>query len=354
MATKKNGLLSIRLMKQNTRKNEYGETKKTKNKKTGEVKTTRKVYRSFINQFLHDFRYETMEDNYLVRPEEFNKKMLFEFEEKYSEYNLSDTDDKENLEKIPQLFIQIKKDYQKKHNRKLHKQTKPSLNFLISFESEFDLSEENRQAQYESVERFIKKNFDFPIYLVQHNDEKSLHYTFSVMNFDKDLKPIAKKIDTFYLQDMIADHLQEEGQDYGHKRGITKDISGAEHKGIVESKVKDAETKIEQLETQIEKLQKENSDLKTDFQKTINQIILGLEQLNEQTTIDSFLKTLARYLKGNKKEKIEKLILKNQKILNKKNKEHNQKVSSSNIDYVNESKQSDTNTTTTQTTTNKG
>ena len=353
MSKAKNGKLSIRLYKQETKKNSYGQAKKHIDKKTGKVKTTRATYKSFINQFLHDLRFEKMENGYLKRPEntEENKNLFFDLELEDEIFTMINSESEENLEQIPKLFNKIKKAYKKKYGRKLHKQTKPSLNFLLSFESEFDLTPENRQKQFDSVQNFINKKFDFPIYLVQHNDEKSLHYSFSVMNFDKELSPIAKKIDTFNLQDEIADHLKEEGQEYGHTRGVSKAISFKEHKSIMESKANDAEEKLSDIKNEMKQLQEEifktklenielkneNEELKELSEELIEDfenILSDLEKLGEEKDAIQFVKMFKRYLKTNSKPKLEKLVAKFQRMIIKKKKLEDKKIGEENADFT--------------------
>ena len=322
--------LNIRFMKQQMTKNVY----------TNFGTDKQRTFRSIKNQFLHDLRFETMESGYLKRPEEKNKNEFFGI--------MENSDNENNFENVKKSWKKIEADFKKHNGKKIHRQTKQGLNFLLSFEKDFDLSEENRVAQFKSVKKYILENFDYPLYLVQHNDEKSLHYSFTVLNYSNTThRPIAKQIDTSLLQDSIADHLKKDGQDYGHTRGVKKEISDKDHKTIMEGKVQD-------LEKENKALKVENDELKKEYQTTINAIINGLEDLNEQTTIEDFLRLLTRYLKGAKKDKIENFLKKYKRKLNAKQKKHNKEIAKSNIDFVNKNKQTDTTTETIKTTTNKG
>lgn len=145
---------------------------------------------------------------------------------------------------------------------------KPTLNFLLSFEEDFDLSEENRELQLQSVQRFIKEKYDFPLYLVQHNDEKSLHYSFSILNYDlKTMRPLAKQLDTSKLQDEIANHLKSDNMDFGHKRGDAKTISLAKHRTIMEGKTLELQNEMETLKEANESLASDKVHLTNEVEK---------------------------------------------------------------------------------------
>ena len=232
-----NKTLSIRMVKMKTN--------------TG-TKQGGKYFKSYKQQMEHDFRTEVIEANYLKRPEETNKY------HKFKGKNLQGIE----LNDIEKLWENVEKYHLKNKKKKLDKQTKPTINFLLSFSKDFDLSEEDRIKQMESVKDFITKNYSLPIYLVQHNDEKALHYSFSIMNYDfKTQRPIAKQINTSQLQDNITNHLKQNNQDYGHNRGIKKNISLKEHKTIMQGKVEEESKKLEILENQIEELILKNKKL---------------------------------------------------------------------------------------------
>jgi len=255
-----------------------------------------------------------------------------------------------------------------KENRDTHKKGFPKFAktfgmFLFTFPEQIkkDLDnpekrEEILKAGRDSALQFAKEfNCDLK-YLVLHLDEKgNPHFQGITTNYNKEnggmLNIQTNKKNGEKMQDILAEHFEP----LGYERGISKDISGRKHLSTEEYKEK------QELKKSVENLKRENSELKqllsetkTDLQKTIDAIIQGLEKLNEQSTTEDFLKLLARYLRGAKKEKVEKLILKYQKILSKKNKEHNKKVAQSNIDFTNKNKDSDTNTKTTKSTTIKG
>ena len=221
----------------------------------------------------HDFRTEVIEKNYLKRPEEKNK--YYKFEGK----NLKGVE----LNDIEKLWENVENYHLINKKKKLDKQTKPTINFLLSFSKDFDLSEEDRIKQMESVKEFITKNYSLPIYLVQHNDEKALHYSFSIMNYDfKTQRPIAKQINTSQLQDNITNHLKQDNQDYGHNRGIKKNISLKEHKTIMQGKVEEENKKLEILKNQNEELILKNEKLENNFKSMRTEYLGIIDIYNEE------------------------------------------------------------------------
>lgn len=249
-------LLSMRIVKQ---------------KMDQQVVSGNKNYKSFQQQYLHDFRFEEMDEDYLKRPNEKNKYFRLDRDlenltnEKNIEKNFNIVNSKwEEIQELSKVF----------HKKKLHKDTKPTINFLLSFSTDFDLDEEHRKQQANCVEKFIKSKYDFPLYLVQHNDEKALHYSFTILNFDKNtMRPISKQIDTSKLQDDISEWLIQNNQDYGHTRGVKKTISNAEHRTIMEGKVQELENKIHSKEVELKELENKN--------KTLTSENLNLEARNQ-------------------------------------------------------------------------
>jgi len=261
-----NKTLSIRMVKMKTN--------------TG-TKQGGKYFKSYKQQMEHDFRTEVIEKNYLKRPEEKNK--YYKFEGK----NLKGVE----LNDIEKLWENVENYHLKNKKKKLDKQTKPTINFLLSFSKDFDLSEEDRIKQMKSVKDFITKNYSLPIYLVQHNDEKALHYSFSIMNYDfKTQRPIAKQINTSQLQDNITNHLKQDNQDYGHNRGIKKNISLKEHKTIMQGKVEEESKKLEIVKNQNEELKLQHQ-IEIDKLVEEKQILLNENYIiqNEQDNLKQIL-----------------------------------------------------------------
>jgi len=216
-------------------------------------RSNNRYFKSYKQQMEHDFRIEKMDSNYLSRPNEKNKFHSFR---------------KEQIQSVINDWEDIKSNHKKVKGKSIQKQTKEVISGLITFSKDFDLSELERQRQFDIVKGWIEKEFDYPIYVVQHNDEKSLHYHFCILNYDKKTnRPLAKQINTSKLQDKVFDYLKEHNVDYGHTRGISKTISLKEHKTIMEGKVKEQEEKVKNLETNINKLTKEKIDLKNQIEK---------------------------------------------------------------------------------------
>jgi len=254
-----------------------------KMKSNKSTKSGNRFFKSYKQQMKHDFRIEDIEKDYLKRPNEKNKYYTFETKNHKGK----------ELKDIENKWKKIEEYHKKKNGRKLHSQTKPTINFLLSFSKDFDLKEEDRIKQMEIVKKYILENYSIPIYLVQHNDEKSLHYTFSIFNYDlKNYRPLAKQIDTSKLQDNISNYLKKYGVDYGHSRGIKKTISLKEHNTILEGKKLEKEKELEDLKQQHKKelviinnnkieLQKENDKLKQ----------INLKYLGELDNYDKELKS---------------------------------------------------------------
>jgi hypothetical protein len=267
-----------------------------------------------------------MSPKYLKRPTGKNKAIGFGDIE-----NMFTKDGRENnFEKVNSLWENIKVEHQLHHKKRLSSQTKPTLNFLLSFEEDFDLPDKNKVEQMESVKNFIKAKYDYPVYLVQHNDEKALHYSFTIINYDKKtMRPISKQIDTRQLQDDIADWLKKDNQDYGHKRGIQKSISLAEHKSILDGKVAELENEKKILQDEIDemkidadkydkyftKCENYEGEMKTSINKMLNDYV-ECSNLYKGKDVAGLGRLFARKLKAGDVEDIDDLIEKVRKTIN--------------------------------------
>lgn len=302
------------------------------------TKVGKKYFRSFQEQWDHAFRIEEMDKGYLTRPEETknNKSKVWV-----------------DRKKVNNKWIDCQGAFKKKYNKSMQKTTKPVLNFLLSFSKGFDLPEEDRKKQHQAVIDYIEEHFDFPIYVVQHNDEKSLHYEFCVLNFEKkNHSPIARKIDTSALQDQVFDYLKSKGADYGHTRGVSKDQTKMEHIEVLEGKLKTKEEELAQKEALLQEKMKQISmseirikDLEEEIEDTthklnkvieekeeeisslnervqtvedtfdttleeLNDLITSIIDLGETTTAESFLKKMTRIAKSGDSERLTNLITK--------------------------------------------
>lgn len=206
-----------------------------------------KYYKSYIQQMEHDFRIEVMDATYLKRPNETNK---------YHKFASLD------LDSLLNEWDKINKKHIKHKGKAIQKQTKETINILFSFSKNFDLPEEDREKQFKVVKKFVEERFDYPLYVVQHNDEKSLHYGATILNFDNQTnRPLSKQIDTSYLQDEFFDYLKKNNVDYGHRRGDPKEITNAENRGILEGKIIELEKQNEELKADMERMKELQADI---------------------------------------------------------------------------------------------
>lgn len=183
-----------------------------------------RYYKSHREQYEHDKRSEIMENGYLKFPDKTSTNIFKDFN------NTGGNTPDEIVENSNKLVDIAKADYKENsyRNRNMRKNWKPIINGLISFSEDFHIDDEkNRQDQFSSVENFIIERFgkDAVVYINQQNDEKSLHYSFSVLNYDfRTHKTVGKYIDTSKLQTEISEWLKKDNQNYDHVRG-TKDTN---------------------------------------------------------------------------------------------------------------------------------
>lgn len=224
-----------------------------------------RYYKSYIQQMEHDLRREEMDATYLARPEEANKYHTFSGVEFGDMWN---------------TWKECQKDHEEHRGKKIQHQTKGVINFLISFSKDFDLPELERQRQFDIVKAYFAEKYDYPVYVVQHNDEKALHYSACVINYDKqNHRPLAKQINTSKLQDEVFDYLKEHHVDYGHKRGKPKVESAAKHRTIMEGKVKELEEKITLLEEEKTEIQRQKIEVEKELEEVENLREGGLHDL---------------------------------------------------------------------------
>jgi hypothetical protein len=216
-----------------------------------------KYYKSHNEQFQHDWqivdkenggyrRMENMDDDYLKNK---NNKNL-QWKNKNTAEEIWGACEKDHMENG------VGKEALKKAN---WKKTKPVLNFMMSWNSDLNLADEkSKKEHWDSVTKFIKNKFDHVIYVVQKNDEDGLHYSFSILNYDKTKhKSMARDLDVSWfsnLQDEFADQLKKDGQDYGFTRGIK--YSNAKHRTLGESR-----KKVEKMEAKYKKLKDDHDEL---------------------------------------------------------------------------------------------
>jgi len=311
------------------------------NKKNG------KNYKSVFQQIEHDYRIEKMEKGYLKS----NNKNIYNSN---NELRNNGSLDFNNLEKnIGNMFEKIKEDYKEHNNNKSwNKTTKPFLTGVVSFSSGFMLDMDNSKDLSKVLNDFILKEFSQKLTCVIHRDEKSLHFHFTIFNYDfRTHKTIGRNIDTSKLQDKLQDYLISNKQDYGHKRGISKKLTKSKHLELMDMKnleLENQKKEINILKNKQEQLQNENNllsfknknlkKLSQDLYKDFTQIINDLIELNKESEVEGFVKKLNRYVKSENKEKLNKLISKYSNSIKKMKEDYNKKVSNSNINYINKQK----------------
>jgi len=262
-----------------------------------------KYFKSHKEQFQHDWqikdkknggyrRIENMDDDYLKNKNNENIQWKHEL-------------------KIEEFWSACEKDHMKNGAGKeaLKKsnwgRTKPVLNFMMSWNSDLNLTDEkSKKAHWKSVTNFIKKKFDHVIYVVQKNDEDGLHYSFSVLNYDKkNHKTMARDLDRSWfsdLQDEFADQLKKDNQDYGFTRGIK--YSNAKHKTLGESR-----KKVEKVEAKYKKVKAELDevlDIMTmkEVLEIYSRIRLEIDD-DSSTKIDTIDERFNKHYDANDKEK---------------------------------------------------
>ena len=205
-----------------------------------------KYYKSHFGdwgQMAHDLRDEEMDAGYLKKPDQTN-------------LNYINKNDAENL------WRDCQNDYKNHKSKSLDRRTKPVLNFLLSFSEDFEIPHAQREAHFKVVAKIVADKFGFDkiLYLSQQNDEKSAHYSFSILNYDDEAhKTIARSMTPKVmseLQDWVADELKKRHADYGHTRGVkgsqTKNVSV----GQVNEKIRNAEARLSEVEERLAEAQK--------------------------------------------------------------------------------------------------
>ncbi len=275
-------------------------------------------YKSIKQQIEHDLRLEVMEDGYLKnnnRDWKLWKKSLI-------------VDNEVNEEYLEQEWKKCQDDY-KEHsvnNRKLDLRTKPFLTHILSFSSGFMLDFEKTKELGQVIKDFVNEEFGGFLTIVGHRSESSIHYHISTLNYDfRTHKSIGRNIDTSLLQDKISTYLRERNLNYGHTRGISKEVTKTIHKELLEGrKVQlkklndDIEDKIklnDELQNGINDLKKEYNNLVTKYQdlakrlkKLISEILLISKDTKTVKKLERIENSIKDSLEGYTSEELTKLI----------------------------------------------
>jgi hypothetical protein len=258
-----------------------------------------KTYKSIVEQISHDYRTEKIDSGYLTNPK--NTNVYQSHNELRNDNNTLDIENvKDNIHK---LFDKVKQDYKENNNnRSWQKKTKPFLTGVISFSSGFMLDIEESKIFNQKLNQFIQETFSQKLTCVLHRDEKSLHFHFTIFNYDfKTHKTIGRNINTSELQDKLFDFLNKQDLTYGHKRGESKKLTNAKHLEIMEGK------KIE-LDNQSKIIENQKEDIKE--LENINK-----KQKNIMEELSSDIKSMREYNQNLENDKY-KLIEEGKKIKN--------------------------------------
>ena len=225
---------------------------------------SKKYYRSHYGDrgmMAHDLRTEKMDDGYLAKPDETN-------------IDFVGMDAKE-------IWAAANADFAKHgYHNNIDKRTKPVLNFLIGFSKDFVIPVEMRALHHKIIMEIIGKRFGMKniLYCSQQNDEKSAHYSISLINYNwKTHKTIAREMQKFgdnslsELQGYVADELIKRRADLGHVRGEYMS------KGVNKS-VGQANQKLKQVQEELEKVEDKLGSLTV---QDINTMLMSLDKKNK-------------------------------------------------------------------------
>jgi hypothetical protein len=294
-----------------------------------------KTYRSFKSQIQHNTRKESMDENYLIRPNETKNNIHIE---------LDDLDNNVN-----NLINKMNEDYKEYYKRKIPKNTKNFINGLITFSDSMqeDIKKFGIDVMFNTVKNYLQEEFDNVITLDLHLDETTPHFHFQVLNYDfKNHKTFSRKLEESlrdknnierrnYLQDNLQNYLQDNISNFDYSRGKILGIKNYHNKrkNQVEH-IKKLEHQEQKYLQELEQLKEENlyqkkimQELQSDkkrLQKELNEyeelreesikelqsimsdfVELGLTYKNKSSI--ALLKLFDRYYKSKNPEKFNKL-----------------------------------------------
>lgn len=267
------------------------------------VKKNNINYKSIYQQIKHDLRIENIENGYLKNDNE----NVYMFEKDL----LSDKDLNENY--LKDLWKNCENDYKKHNNKKLDYRTKPFLTHILSFENSFMLDIKKTRELQNYLKEFVLQEFGNFITIVGHRDETSLHFHITTLNYNlNNHKTIGRNLDTSLLQDKISNFLKEKEVDYGHQRGLKKDLTKSKHRELLENRKEG----LKVLKNEYNELFLEYKKLVNVLKNKINEI---LEIKNDKRTtkkLEKILKSVNKNLEEIEIDEIKELITKiNKSIL---------------------------------------
>lgn len=289
----------------------------------------------------HDLRVENMEEGYLSKPENIGQNINTVWQ---------DLEEKN----VKHFWLTARSDYLDRWGRALPENTRPIISGLISFSETMieDIHKYGKELLNEKVNQFLIKKFGRSmVYNTLQCEEKTPHFQLLLLNYNFDThRSISNTIDTEKLQDEIADFLKKEIENFDYVRGVPKEVSHAEHLEVrqaqqiemkkQEKQISGLNEEVEELEQskliyeqQIQELQNKNIELKDqqevmstnikeakseiqELEERLTSIIDDIIQIGEESKGNSMLKTMKKYVAGEKSHKLEQLIKKANRIKN--------------------------------------
>ena len=302
------------------------------------VKKNGRTYKGIVDQKAHNTRTETMEADYLLRPE-------------HSGNNIHHTETDE-----AGIFSKLElaaEHYQNRYKRKLPKTTKPYIDGLITFsdtmfqdliiDKKFSINEMS-----DTVVEFLRQEFGESFVAMDlHADETTPHFHFTAVNYDfekgltysssmrRDIKSNQKN----ELQDRFANFMQSKINGFDYERGeihsikeyhnkrksqqihISKQSDQIKEQSLEIEKLKssikafevslvDKTQEAERLSARIEDLEAVADNLEVEVIRDIRIVINDLIEIDKTLDAQKFIQRVSRYAKSDSKEKLNKIIAK--------------------------------------------
>jgi len=304
-----------------------------------------RTFKGLKDQTAHNQRTETMDDDYLLRPE-YEHLNIF-----HNETEINDIQDN---------WKDVQLDYKEYYKRSMPTNTKPYLDGLITFSKTMldDMlinGKLDREEMLEAVKGFLREEFGKSFVNVQlHTGETTPHFHFTTLNYDwkrklaysSAMRRDIKADDKNNMQDRFADYMTKNVNGFDYERGAVHSIKeyhdkrSGQQKHIKDQKqtiaemdntinemsdeiadlkaeVMDKEQHAEQLSAQIVNLQQQADNLSGEVIGDIETILGDLLELDRMTDGQKFMELVKRYIKSDNESRMDKLINKWQSGLKK-------------------------------------
>ena len=304
-------------------------------------KSGKKYYKSISESIAHMNRTESMDSDYLMRPEKQNQNI-----DGYIEKDLKD------------MVDEVLSKHQKHYHRKMPKNWKPYIDGLITFSATMqkDIDRFGTQNLFNSIKSFLADEFgkNNVIGLALHMDETTPHLHFTAINYDEKIKKaysanmeaqIKANKGMNPLQDRLADHLKKTINGFDYVRGETYSIKDYHTKrkyqqdhidkqeetiNKQEETIKSQERKILILESSTDKMEERMIDafnqaemalehaeqIKEEKTELIKSIVSQLIELGKEKDSSKFMRLVQRYTNNENNQKLDNLIQKWSNALN--------------------------------------